>query len=89
MNYCYTNTSRFSAMSQYQSKNFKALLNYLEVNKIRWNQGWEVYGMSMWNKYGNTSYASIIKKYIVDNLNMKFSKLTNQENSEIVDIVFK
>ncbi len=37
MNYCYTHTSRFSAMSRYNSKNFKALLNYLEINKIKWN----------------------------------------------------
>lgn len=89
MNYCYTHTSRFNAMSQYTSKNFKALLTYLEVNKIRWNQGWEVYGMSMWNKFGKTGYAASIKKYIVDNLNAKFSKMTNQENTEIVDVIFK
>lgn len=88
MNYCYTHTSRFNAMSRYTSKNFKALLNYLDVNKIKWNQGWEVYGMSMWNKFGNTSYGPSIKKYIVDNLNAKFSKMTGQENAQIVDVVF-
>jgi len=88
MNYCYTNTSRFNAMSRYTSKNFKALLNYLDINKIKWNQGWEVYGMSMWNKFGNTSYGPSIKKYIVDNLNAKFSKMTGQENTQIVDVVF-
>ena len=88
MNYCYTHTSRFNAMSKYTSKNFKALMNYLEVNKIKWNQGWEVYGMSMWNKFGKTSYGPSIKKYIVDNLNAKFSKLTNDENTQIVDVVF-
>ena len=89
MNYCYTNTSRFNAMSRYNSKNFKALLNYLEINKIKWNQNWEVYGMSMWAKFGHTNYASSIKKYIVDNLNARFSKLSGGENSEIVDVVFK
>jgi len=89
MNYCYTHTSRFSAMSRYNSKNFKALLNYLEINKIKWNQNWEVYGMSMWAKFGHTNYASSIKKYIVDNLNARFSKLSGGENSEIVDVVFK
>jgi len=89
MNYCYTNTSRFNAMSRYNSKNFKALLNYLEINKIKWNQNWEVYGMSMWSKFGHTNYASSIKKYIVDNLNARFSKLSGGENSEIVDVVFK
>jgi hypothetical protein len=89
MNYCYTHTGRFNAMSQFTSKNFKALLNYLETNKIKWNQNWEVYGMSMWNKFGHTDYATAIKKYIVDNLNARFSKLSGGENSEIVDVVFK
>jgi len=89
MNFCYTNTSRFSAMSRYASKNFKALLTYLDVNKIKWNQSWEVYGFSMWNKFGNTKYGPSIKRYIIDNLNLRFKSMNKEESVEIVDVIFK
>jgi hypothetical protein len=59
------------------------------MNKIRWNQNWDSYGMSMWSRFGNTEYAPNIKRFIVDNLNQKFSSVSGGEAAEIVDIVFK
>jgi len=89
LNYVYTQTRRFYAMSRYTNKNFKSLLNFLSLNKIRWNQNWETYGMSMWNRFGHTEHKDFIKKYIVDNLNVKFSRQTNGESAQIVDIIFQ
>jgi hypothetical protein len=89
MNDTYNKTSRFSAMSQYSNKNFKSLLSYLNANKIRWNQSWEVFGMSMYTKFKTTDHQSFIKKYLVDNINDRFKKLNNNDTTEILDIIFK
>jgi hypothetical protein len=89
MNKVHTSTRRFNAMSQYQNKNFKSLLNYLQINKIKWNQGWEVFTMSMWNKFGHSEHAPFIKRSIVSHLNEKFKALTHGEHTEIVDVIFK
>lgn len=89
MNKTFTQTSRFSALSQYQSKNFKSLLGYLDAQGIRWNQGWERYGLSMYNKFRNTEYEKNIKQYIVDCINKQFSKLMGNDATEVVNIIFK
>ena len=89
MNQVYTGSYRFNAMSRYASKNFKSLLNYLALNKIRWNQPWETYGMSMWNRFGKTEHSSYIKKFIIDNLNKKFTQASRGETIEIVDIILQ
>lgn len=89
MNEVNNTTSRFNALSQYQSKNFKSLLSYLESNGIKWNQGWERYGMSMWNKFKDTGHAYSIKNYMVRCMNNNFKKLMGNDAAEIADIVFK
>lgn len=88
MNNVFNRTRRFTAMSQYQSKNFKSLLNYLQVNNIQWNKGWENYGFSMWAKFKDTSYAPNIKKFIIDNLNAKYKNQVG-EIVEITDIILR
>ena len=88
MNEAY-NHGKFSSLSQYTNRNFKALLSYLDAQKIRWNQQWEVYGMSMWGKFKNTEYQDAIKKYIINNINTRFIKYNKDEVDEIIDIVFK
>lgn len=89
MNTVFNQTGRFNAMSQYNNKNFKSLLAYLDANKIRWNQRWEVYGMSMWNKFKNTEHADSIKVYFITNMNEHFKKLTKDDVVLIQDILFK
>lgn len=89
MNQVYTGSYRFNAMSRYSTKNFKSLLNYLALNKIRWNQPWETYGMSMWNRFGKTEHASYIKKFLIDNLNKRFTQASRGETIEIVDIILQ
>jgi hypothetical protein len=88
MNEAY-NKGKFSSLSQYSNKNFKALLSYLDAQKIRWNQQWEVYGMSMWSKFKDTEYQDSIKKYIISNINDRFNKYNKDEVDQIIDIVFK
>ena len=88
MNEAY-NKGRFSSLSQYTNKNFRALLSYLDAHKIRWNQQWEVYGMSMWIKFKNTEYQDSIKNYIISNINDRFNKYNRDEVDQIIDIVFK
>jgi len=89
MNQVYTNSNRFNAMSRYASKNFKSLLNFLNLNKIRWNQSWETYGMSMWNRFGKTEHADYIKRFIIDNLNKKFTQASRGETVQIIDIILQ
>jgi hypothetical protein len=89
MNETFNKTGRFNAMSQYSNKNFKALLTYLSANKIRWNQSWEVFGMSMYNKFKSSEHEVFIKKYLISNINDRFKKLNNNDTIEILDIVFK
>lgn len=89
MNEVFTKTNRFNALSQYSSKNFKSLLGYLDANGIRWNQKWEMYGMSMYNKFKDTEYAYSIKQYMVRCINTQFSKLMKNDAVEITDIIFK
>jgi hypothetical protein len=89
MNTVFNQTGRFNAMSQYNSKNFKSLLEYLDANKIRWNQKWEVYGMSMWNKFKNTEHADSIKVYFISNMNEHFKKLAKDDVALVQDILFK
>jgi hypothetical protein len=89
MNTIFNQTGRFNAMSQYNSKNFKSLLEYLDANKIRWNQKWEVYGMSMWNKFKNTEHADSIKVYFISNMNEHFKKLAKDDVALVQDILFK
>lgn len=89
MNTVFNQTTRFNAMSQYNNKNFKSLLAYLDANKIRWNQKWEVYGMSMWNKFKNTEHADSIKVYFISNMNEHFKKLAKDDVALVQDILFK
>ena len=89
MNTIYNQTTRFNAMSQYNNKNFKSLLAYLDANKIRWNQKWEVYGMSMWNKFKDTDHADSIKVYFISNMNEHFKKLAKDDVALVQDILFK
>jgi len=89
MNETFNKTSRFNAMSQYSNKNFKALLTYLSANKIRWNQSWEVFGMSMYSKFKSSEHEVFIKKYLISNINDRFKKLNNNDTIEILDLVFK
>ena len=89
LNTVYNQTGRFNAMSQYNNKNFKSLIAYLDANRIRWNQKWEVYGMSMWNKFKDTEHADSIKVYFVSNMNEHFKKLANDDVALVQDILFK
>ena len=89
MNTVYNQTGRFSAMSQYNNKNFKSLLAYLDANRIRWNQKWEIYGMSMWNKFKDTEHADNIRTYFITNMNEHFKKLAKDDVALVQDILFK
>jgi hypothetical protein len=89
MNDTFNKTSRLNSLSQYNNKNFKSLLTYLSANKIRWNQNWEVFGMSMYNKFKDTEHKLFIKKYLIDNINDRFKKLCVNDSIEILEIIFK
>jgi hypothetical protein len=89
MNYCFNQTNRLNSLSQIKNNNFKSLVAYLQANGIRWNQNWDSFGLSMLTKFKDTEYEPNILNYIVDNLNIKFSKLGIHDCKEIVSIVFK
>jgi hypothetical protein len=89
MNYGYTTTNRFNALSYFKSNNFKALLAYLDSNKIRWNTKWEIFGMSMFVKFKNTEYEKNITEYLVKQMNNHFKEVYKDDIVEIVNIVFK
>lgn len=89
MNKVHTRTNRFNAMSQFNNKNFKSLLAYLSANKIRWNQGWESFGMSMFAKFGKTEHGKFIKEYIVEQVNNRFKHACGNDVVRITDIVFE
>jgi len=89
MNSCFTSTSRLNALSYIKNNNFKALVAYLDSNKIRWNTRWEVYGMSMLKKFKDTPYERNITDYIIKQMNNHFKNVNKDDINELVNVVFK
>lgn len=90
LNHTYTSTGNLSSLSQIKSKNFKALLDYVESNGIRWNQRWESFGMSMLKRFGNDiDKKNHIRQYIIRRVNDNFKSINGNDIEEIVNIVFE
>jgi hypothetical protein len=89
MNSCFTSTSRLNALSYIKNNNFKALVAYLDSNKIRWNTRWEIYGMSMLKKFKDTPYERNITDYIIKQMNNHFKNVNKDDINELVNVVFK
>ena len=89
LNTVFTRTHRFSAMSQIRNKNFKALINYVESQGIRWNQRWESFGMSMMVRFRRTEWEQNINDYIKDNINNNFKLISGGDVLQITNIVFE
>lgn len=89
MNYIHNSSYNSLKLNKFKTKNLKSLLDFLHLNDIRWNQSWEIYGISMWNRFKNTEHADFIKQFLIEHLNRHFGEKYKKETIEIVDIVFK
>lgn len=89
LNSVHVNTHRLNALSQIKNKSFKALLNYVESNNIRWNQSWESFGMSMYSKFRDSEHERNIREYIIDNINNRFKRVNKHNVLKITNIIFE
>lgn len=90
LNDTFNSTYNLNALSQIKNKNFKALLNYVESQGIRWNQKWESFGMSMYRRFKDDAiHKASIKQYLVKCINTQFKRVYASDVEEVVSIVFE
>ena len=90
LNDTYNSTYNLNALSQIKNKNFKALLNYVESQGIRWNQKWESFGMSMYRRFkDDAEHKKSIKEYLVKCINNHFKRMHDEDVDEVINIVFE
>jgi hypothetical protein len=90
LNDTFNTTHNLNALSQIKNKNFKALLNYVESQGIRWNQKWESFGMSMYKRFKDSpSHKADIKEYLVKCINTHFKNIYSGDAELVIGIVFE
>jgi len=67
--------------------NLKSLFKLLRTKGIYWERDWKTFGIGLRNNFKVGKEGSIVKKFLLDNINREF-KISNPTAESLVDIVF-